>query len=659
MPTRIPHFPGLKILLLWLGFFAGWSIGSIPLTLLGMPFNAVWVAALTGLLGAIAALMSEDIWTSVLISPVSGSPSFQKPERRILLACGIGGVCMAAAAVYFIPTNDARPFWLATLVLAVFSLSVTSRDRGAVPPQDDQVRQGPGLVPFFLLVALVCGLYVLILRPDADDAFYLNLPIGMISAQGGMLTSDTMLGIDAWPVLGTNYKIEALPTLVAAMSWATGLPVVIVAHFVLPMIWCVVWAATLAVIGYGMFGRNWWLFAVFSVLASMTFAGTLQSWGVHGISRLFHGKGPLTLVVVPLIVFIVWRSDLCGMRLRHVIPALSGLSCAALGLTANGVYIAPLVLGVALGAGWIARSGREPHRLLALSAALPVLAAGLFLLLFDKPVSVQVEGTPPSHEGLALWDMVAGKPNLLFLLLVAMAAAMAACFLRGGRWVSAFVVMTLLFVINPWLWPAYDRFVTGGLNFRLWWAIPVPMMLAVFLTRGIVASGWPRAGAGLAGAALLLAAMMPFGLIGMRETHIMPSMVKLPADEHQVVRHVLTLASHKHPILAVEPVAALIPGFEDSPPLVYSRRLYLDQSAPIVRPEQLRPRRILSNWVNGDGATNPTTVAEAMRTLCVDLIILTSAESRNAQTEVLKDVSATSLAQISGYGIYKTDLNCR
>ncbi|KIC45526.1 hypothetical protein RA28_10650 [Ruegeria sp. ANG-S4] len=625
---------------------------------MGMPFSSVWVAALAGVLGAIAALRAEATWTPVLMTSNPGPQMFHPPPRSVLIACGIGGLCMAAAAIYFIPTNDARPLWATTLALAIFSLVVTPRDHVATAAQYDRPQQGPGLVPFCLLVVLICGLYVLILRPDADDAFYLNLPIGMVFSQGGMLTTDTMYGIDAWPVLGTNYKIEALPTLIAAIAWATGLPVVIVSHFVLPMIWCVVLAATLAVIGYGMFGRNWWVFAVLSVLASMIFAGTLQSWGVHGLTRLFHGKGPLILIVVPLIVFTVWRSDMFDVRPGRVIPMLAGLSCAALGLTANAVYIAPLALGLALGAGWVARSGREPRRLLVLSAALPVLAAGLWLLLFDKPVSVQVDGNLPPHEGLALWDMVAGKPNLLLLLLVAVIAAAAACFLRGGRWISAFVVMTLLFVINPWVWPAYDRFVTGGLNFRLWWAIPVPMMLAAFLTWGVVASGWTRAGVAIVCAALLLATMTPFGLIGTRDTSILPSMVKLPVNEQKVAAHVLAIATHEHPVLAAEPVAALLPGFEGSPPLVYSRRLYLDQSTPVVAPEQLRPRRILSNWVNGDEDADAIAVIEAMQTLCVDLVILSPPQTASAQMQVLNDISAASVAQIAGYHIYKIDLNC-
>ncbi|SDX72517.1 hypothetical protein SAMN05444358_11014 [Ruegeria halocynthiae] len=647
----------LKFILVWLGFFSGWSLGSIPLTLYGMPFSTLWIAALTGVLGAIAALRSEVVWAPVLMGVIHESDEFHWPKKSVIGSVAMGAVLVLVTIVYFLPTNDARPFWLIVLVLSVFSIWV-SQTHEMQKIQSEKHLQTLSLVPFCMLVLLIWLLYIVVLRADADDAFYLNLPIGMIFSQNGMLVSDTMYGIDNWPVLGTNYKLESLPTLTAAISWLTGISVVLVAHFVLPMIWCVVWAATLLVIGQGLFGRNWWLFALFSVLASMVFAGTLQSWGVHGISRLFHGKAPLILVVVPLIVFVVYRADIHNVKLRHVVPALSALTLAGLGLTANGVYIAPLALGLAVGAGWVSRGGQGSQRLLTMLAAVPVLIAGVWLLVFDKPVGVQVTSNPPPHKGLAIWDMVADKPNLLLLAVLFWGVATAACFLRSGRWLSAYMFVTLLLVINPFVWPLYDRFATGGLNFRLWWAVPVPMGLSLLLTWGVIRSGWLRLGAGIVGAVLMVTTVLPWGLLGTRGTFIKPSMVKLPLEEHEVALQLRELVQPDRTVLASESLSAVLPGFEESPRLVYSRRSYLDQVEPIVDSGRLYSKRILSNWVNGEGESRSADVLEALESDCIGLIALRSDQLTDDINTVLAGISAEAIAKIENYEVYNVDASC-
>ena len=134
--------------------------------------------------------------------------------------------------------------------------------------------------------------------------FTSTLPMTLSEAPHGMLVWDTMYGTENWPILGSNYRVEAIQTLIGALSWVTGLSAALVAHFVLPTIWCAVWAATWALLGTSLFGRNTWVFVGLAILTSFAFAGSLQSWGVHGITRLFHGKTPLILIVVPLLSLI-------------------------------------------------------------------------------------------------------------------------------------------------------------------------------------------------------------------------------------------------------------------------------------------------------------------------------------------------------------------
>ena len=70
-----------------------------------------------------------------------------------------------------------------------------------------------------MLLVVIYRLYIVVLRPDADDTFYLNLPIRLKTTTYGMMVANTIYGLPDWPILGSNYRIEALPTLVAGPSW--------------------------------------------------------------------------------------------------------------------------------------------------------------------------------------------------------------------------------------------------------------------------------------------------------------------------------------------------------------------------------------------------------------------------------------------------------
>ena len=644
-----PITAALGGLVLWLGFFAGWTLGSVPLVLACAPVSALWLACGTGMAGAaLAWTMLRPRLAAALLDPAALPARLSLPQGRGRLIWILGLPALALAGLVFVPTSNALPFWAVAVVLGLAALG--DRERPPAPPVPEPPATGGGGA-LALLALVILGLYVVILRPDADDAFYLNLPLGLLADPGCMMGRDTMYGAADWPILGSNYRVEALPTLVAALSGVTGLPVVTVAHLLLPAVWCLAWAATLAVIGHGLFGRRWWLFAGLAVLVPMALAGTLQGWGVHGVARLFHGKGPLILIVIPLIAYVAARSAAAGTATPPVFAALCGLSTIALGLTANAIYLAPLTVLVAVVAAQLAWPRGLGRMAVLVLAAAPPVAAGLWLLLFDRPVSADEPDGLARAADLALWGMAGSKLTLAVVMATLAAALVAARAGPAGRWIAAFLVLFLLLVLNPLLWPLYDRFVTGGLSFRLWWALPLPAFLAAALTWAALRSG--RAGPVAAAMALALGvmALLPSGLIGMDGTALRPSLQKIPADLAPVLQEIRDAAPADGTVLAPEEIATWLPTRAGHPALVYTRRLYFAHSAPVVAPDRLAPRVLLADWVAGAPDLPRDEIGAALAALDVRLVVL-PADAPVAEAD-LAALGATPVPLAGGYALFR------
>lgn len=648
------HSGPLDILVVWLGFFAGWTVGSVPLTLSGAAFGTLWIALIAGLGGAWLGGRARGMLGAIFLITPEPVQDIRPPSRMDLMVALVAVIGVLGATAFFIPTSDARPLWTVVLLSAVLMLWRTPGTR----PEDPVRWSSPYAPPLMVVLFLALGLwlaYIFLLRPDSDDAFYLNLPIGIATATHGMLEWDTMYGAPQWPLLGSNYRVEALQTLIAAIAWASGLSVVVVAHLVLPSIWCVIWAATLALIGTSLFGRKWWVFAILAVLSTFVFAGTLQSWGVHGLSRLFHGKAPLVLIIVPLLFTVTYRADVLDIPLRRIIPVQAGLIAVAVGLTANALYIAPLVLGLAVCASWITRGFKAPHRVWALSAVTPALIVGLWLMFFDTPVTIPPDdGREFAH--LAVWDMFPNKLLLGLMAVTIIGAILVSALVPRARFVTACLVSALLFVLNPFLWPTYNGSVTGGLNFRLWWAVPVPFLFAVFLAWVVIRFDRRVGLFPVTVVALSALSLTPGGLVGMPETELSLSLTKRPPGRADVAEKVIAMAQGKR-VLAVEDIAAWIPTFENHPPQVYIRRIYLDQNMTVVAAADLGPRRVLADWINS--GMELENLPDSLVHVCPQVIVISKQKPPHEPEAFARRYHGNLILDMHGYQAYETSLPCQ
>ena len=94
-------------LLLWIGFFAGWSVTTMPLAALAAPFAAVHLGWIGGLAGAGAGWRARRPLAAAL-RPLPRPPLRLRPEGRAGWALVIaGGLGVPLAAAVFVKTGNA------------------------------------------------------------------------------------------------------------------------------------------------------------------------------------------------------------------------------------------------------------------------------------------------------------------------------------------------------------------------------------------------------------------------------------------------------------------------------------------------------------------------------------------------------------------------
>jgi hypothetical protein len=536
-------------------------------------------------------------------------------------------LCLIAAAglAALILRQTFWPLHAGLIVAGVACLIIAGRaPRRVAPEPHDTASPGRSDGPAFALFAALCvTLYFFLSWPDADDAFYVNLPVGMKEAAFGVMAGDTMLGAGA-PLLMSTYRAEALPALAAVISALTGAPAIIAAHAILPAWLALVFAATAYALFRPTFGRDWLFAATLTLAAFFIFGGSLPSFGAHGLTRLYHGKAALLMIAAPLIAALAY----CAMRLksRAAIGFLAAVMIAGVGFTANAIYVGPLAAGLVVAAFFLdpAWRGRAWAFATLAAAAHPALVAAAFIL-FDPPTADSQSAR--NFISAAFWSQFPEKAHLaaaIGLLAFGLAAPLT---LVNGRRVGLYAIAALVFLLNPYLWDLYAEKVTGLLNYRLFWAIPIPFLFA--------AAGATLARAGRP-AALAVVALAIIGLLAPQSmlaagsgTQFGFSLRKVDHEAYAAAARANSLVGRGETVLAAAPAAAAVAMFEGHARPVYTRRDYLDVLTGRWDAGQTEPRKALADWVNGkvDGAAlrpAEAALARLLDAMCVGIIVLDS-----------------------------------
>jgi hypothetical protein len=438
-------------------------------------------------------------------------------------------------------------------------------------------------------------------RPDPDDSLYVSFSVAAADDPSApILHRLTLHSISEPRFFLPNYKLHSLEMLVATVAVATGVEPIAIFHLMLAPL-----AAGLCIMAHAALFRRLTpgrhgqaVLAVFVFLVAM--ADTHQTIGNFAFVRLHQGKGILVSVMVPVLILVglafarrpgkrEWL-DLCAAQI------------AAIGLTANGLLVGPVVAGLAVLSGLlVARQPIAGLRALglALAASAYPVAAGVLVssrlrYVFNTALAEIEPSSPLTENAWFIVDkavFVFGSGPFAWLCLVLALAGW--CLADGGEARSLGLVFPLgiiLFFLNPLLVPIVARYlVSGELYWRVFWTLPVAVLAGTAVV-GPLRWGRSRAGRLLIrtayGATLMLILLvMPQATTLSRAngTRLGAPDLKVP-PEFEVALAIREHCPEHSNVLAPEDVSLWITTLSRHPYPLLSRSLYgysLAQEYPI------------------------------------------------------------------------------
>ena len=481
-------------------------------------------------------------------------------------------------------TMTLLPYWILGVITCLYFL--IRRQRNQYIHVETLVAKNadaePSFAFFIKLSLIVCVLYLCTSIPDSDDSLFLNFAIGAKNSAGPIYTSDTMLGIEGLGFIKSTYKLESYQLLTAVVSDLTGLSVLTTAHTVLPLILCV-WALSVLILLHRMLLPDMYRqTAVIHLTLLLSLDGSLQSYGYHGFFRFFQGKAVFLVVVLPIIAVLT----LLCFRSRSYLPVwlLAIFNVIAIGFTANAIYVAPLCsLVIALACFTTDRDNRWKIFRLLITVLFPMLLA-VFLLLYDPPFGSQF--TDSGTLGGVIWALFPSSFALLFFLCSLFILLCVVALSNAFRIVSIYALFLLVLVLNPLLWPLYGEYVTGHINYRLFWVLPFPLILAI--TAGLLLRMKNRVLTTLVVAFIVIPLFAKTSIL--RKIEFGPGLHKVPELNLAVANKVVSFSGQGTLLLAPEEIAWIVTTIESAPYVVEGREIYSPQRKSNFLQDELRAR---------------------------------------------------------------------
>jgi hypothetical protein len=516
-------------------------------------------------------------------------------------------------AVLYVLTHSDWLFWfLATSYLTIEAWLGQTVGRPRDVPAATSVLE-PCLV--LMLCAVAALLTAGARKPNADDANFVNVATAVIEFQDRVPQSfDSMHRDGSPPVEQTLHLTQVYEILVGLIASVSGVSVGTLYWIVLPPLWAVFGTLAHWLVLRQLSGRRQALWGTAIFVALLMFWGDgVQSFGNFGFVRLFQGKTICVVVVVPLIVIAAFRYRQQPGMTTWV--SLAAAECAAAGLTANGIVIAPL-------AAWLAILARPRFDMTALrttligaAASVPLLVVGVVWMQMRMTPYLSVLDVDPVLLGYAT-TLGSMRTPLILLALLSLPVLADRMRQTGAEWIAGYVWMVVLVIFMP----AVSSFASGALghvySWRLFWAVPVPLLVA--LAGGVAIGGstlgeWRIAGIVVAVAAFAISG--PMAVSGNVWSLRNIGRMKVEDTLYTVAKETVAIARTDAPALVPEPVAIYVTAFSGAPPLIGVRAFYLFKLRNLIPPDELTTRLALLAYA--DGVTPELSVADALETIHV------------------------------------------
>lgn len=568
-------------------------------------------------------------------APAAGSDGEPPGRLRALVVAGAG-----VATIALLLTDSLVVWWVAASITLLIAFASTARSpvRAFAPIRTratDALLIGLGML-FAAAVAIAH-------RGDADDAFYVNLVVAALDHPEAVLfANDTLHGYADVPMALPVFELLSWELFQASLARLFGTDALtIVYRGVAPVVGLLVplaWAR----LSMRLLPRGWPVVMTLLVVGLLAVGDGRASYGDFGVLRLHQGKSVLLQFALPLCAAYGIEFGLAPTGWHFA--RLAAVQVAALGLSASGLWLGPVVagLGVAstlsLGADDLRRNARV------LAAGVVASAYPLVLALAMRAATVAaMEGAVHPMQGAAFdgpqliahgTALVLGEGPyraVALFALVAVAGVAPSASMRRFAAVAGLAFLLLFFG------PFTAEFVANGITgtdtyFRVFWLIPLPLFVASLIATPMqTAAGSGSTVRWLGGAITLVSAGIVYALLPQTATLSHANGVRLgapdakvPSDEFALARAIAGHADADDFVLAPLPVARWIPLIQRHPRPLMVREMYLDRLHARLGAEELDRRRVLAHLVGGTvrPAEGPAWLAEAIDAYPLEVVCL-------------------------------------
>lgn len=462
----------------------------------------------------------------------------------------------------------------------------------------------PGLEIGLFALGFACALYALVVhRPDADDAFYINIAVAAVDHPDlPLLARDTLHGRFDLPIHYAAYRLHSYELWNAAVSWGTGIPAIRIFHWGAAAVGAFLVPLAFAALFRRLTPRHW-LWATLALVIVLAAPGETHRWyGNFSFVRIWQGKGIFLFVFLPLIWLAGIRFALQPNPRRWL--ALAAAQIAALGCSATALWAAPVAALVAMSAA--SSPNLRGVRILGIGALASTYLVGAGLIVKSSMVASIPELSqtfaPGEHFQHALYKAFGHDRLYVFALgtiFIAWAAAPANSLAR--RFAVAAPLAVTLILFNPFLDSFVRTNITGASYWRSTWALPAPLLMTLVLIAPLRLAprlGTKSAQALTAIAIALFAIAIPryTGFSQRNGVSISSPTLKVPTAHRWAAR--LNQIAPRRPVVAPAVVSTWIPTFHDHAyPMTV--RIYLNPLRDRIGETAFRDRNIMTRFADG------------------------------------------------------------
>ncbi|MCC2680786.1 MAG: hypothetical protein K0S36_350 [Nitrosospira multiformis] len=409
---------------------------------------------------------------------------------------------------------------------------------------------------------------------NLDDPFQVNLIVGLLEHPSWpILRFDTMHRIPELPIMTSAYLSLTLEPLQAVLIDKLDANASTLRHLVFPSIVSFIGIVYLYLLINSLTPR-WAVPTLFTFIAIVLFYATdFRMMGSFYWEYLAAGKQILVAMIIPALLWYTSRVMVTADVRDAILLASTAISAS--GLTPNGIFVAPLAAGLLALAHLTSDRAAIKRILLVTGCVAYPLAIGILIILTTHVTPSEVldiSGIEDDFRTVLGWDwrFWAATPLLL-------SAWAALPHLSSRRLILSWTLIFFLTIANPALDTFWARYLTGNLNWRLFWAFPVLLLISVALHSVIRALSTRRWMQWIAPASVVIGSIA-IGTSTLAPVHWQAfgwRSDRVPMPEYEIAK---VLGGELRPsdgVLAPNTISAYLTTFTRHPRPVIARPLYL------------------------------------------------------------------------------------